>query len=258
MSRQAEQRVWERARAKGSNLLVLVKLADWANEDGFDAFPSPQRLAAATRLTDRALRYILHKLERDGEIVIEANTDGRALTIGKRTFCPPWFIHIRCACEWELYQTEGAAANFSSEPFRAGRKRWGGPPEKIADHGMAGIGKDFPAIGTPASDYRKNHVPAYKEGSVRDLLDEQEQGVQGAAPPTCTSDDPEKNLNVITKLAHETIALVGVASLADLTDAVKARCAELDIRYYPPGDLVSRAIDSAIWQRAQRRAPAVS
>jgi hypothetical protein len=86
--------------------------------------------------------------------------------------------------------------------------------------------------------------------------DPEEQGPDTqAAPPPASPDpeqDPNDNLRVITKLAHETYGLLGLtADLGEVTETVKSRCAQLKIRYYP-GDVVRRAIDSARWQREHR------
>jgi len=89
--------VWERSRAKGSELLVLLAIADYAHDDGRDAWPSEQTLAAKSRMTDRQVRNVLRRLEAEGEIVIEKNADGRRVKDGIR---PRRFIHV-CCCEPE-------------------------------------------------------------------------------------------------------------------------------------------------------------
>lgn len=107
MSRRAETLVWERARAKGSNLLVLLVLADCAQHDGRDAWPGVKYMADAARLTVRGVRFVLAKLVADGEIVIEDNVTARPTTAGSRQIIPQWFIHVRCVCDWDGYQAEG-------------------------------------------------------------------------------------------------------------------------------------------------------
>lgn len=63
--------VWRQSQQKGSGLLLLLSLADYANERGV-AFPSVETLAAKTRMTARNVQILLRKLEADGEIVIDA------------------------------------------------------------------------------------------------------------------------------------------------------------------------------------------
>jgi len=62
--------VWEHANAKGSNLLVLLALADYAHDDGTLAYPSIKTLCDKTRLSERAVQYCLRKLVEEGEIVL--------------------------------------------------------------------------------------------------------------------------------------------------------------------------------------------
>jgi hypothetical protein len=63
--------VWRHARAKGSNLLVLLAIADIAGDDGI-ARPewdtSIANLARKTRLSERAVQYCIRDLEKDGEL----------------------------------------------------------------------------------------------------------------------------------------------------------------------------------------------
>jgi hypothetical protein len=123
VSRRAETLVWERSRAKGSNLLVLLHLADCAQSDGRDAWPGVPAIAAAARLSQRGARYILHRLERDGEIVVELNSDGRAVEIGSRRVQPAWFIHLRCVCDFDAYQAQPQQEKFATTGFPDGRRR---------------------------------------------------------------------------------------------------------------------------------------
>lgn len=138
MSRRAEMLVWERSRAKGSNLLVLLVLADCAQHDGRDAWPSVKYLAQHARLTVRGVRFVLAKLHADGEIVTEANVTARPMTAGARQIIPPWFIHVRCVCDWPLYRGKDF-------PDAEGK-------DFPAD------GKDFPDGGKPATALYKEEI----------------------------------------------------------------------------------------------------
>jgi DNA-binding Lrp family transcriptional regulator len=64
-------RVWEHSRHKGSELLVLLAIADFAHDDGSNAFPSIGTLAKKTRLSVRSVQDILRKLERSGELRVD-------------------------------------------------------------------------------------------------------------------------------------------------------------------------------------------
>jgi len=62
--------VWSRAPYSSSTLLVLLALADWANEDGI-CWPSIQTLSKKARVERRSTQYIIRKLAADGIIEIE-------------------------------------------------------------------------------------------------------------------------------------------------------------------------------------------
>jgi hypothetical protein len=51
--------VWDHADVSGGDLLVLLAMADWADDDGRRCFPTQGTLAAKSRMTDRNLRYCL-------------------------------------------------------------------------------------------------------------------------------------------------------------------------------------------------------
>lgn len=62
--------VWTRSPEKGSALLMLLAIADHADDDGV-AYPSVARLAKKTRLSERATQYIVRHLEVNGALKIE-------------------------------------------------------------------------------------------------------------------------------------------------------------------------------------------
>jgi helix-turn-helix protein len=64
--------VWENSKASGTPLLVLLCLADWANDDG-ECWPSVSSIAKKCRLKDdRHVKRVIHEtLERDlGEVIV--------------------------------------------------------------------------------------------------------------------------------------------------------------------------------------------
>ena len=62
--------VWEHADAKGSELLLLLAIADFANDDGH-AFPAMETLARKTRLSKRNVQYLVCKLEDTGLLRVD-------------------------------------------------------------------------------------------------------------------------------------------------------------------------------------------
>ncbi|NLF00907.1 MAG: helix-turn-helix domain-containing protein [Anaerolineales bacterium] len=67
--------VWENADAKGSELLLLLALADNAAEDGF-CWPSLDSLARKVRMSRRSVMRLVESLERRGELTV-IRSEGR-------------------------------------------------------------------------------------------------------------------------------------------------------------------------------------
>jgi uncharacterized phage protein (TIGR02220 family) len=72
MSIRVMSRVWDSSRLGGTELLCLLAIADFANDDGV-AYPSVATLAAKIRMSHRNTNYLLRKLEECGELQIERN-----------------------------------------------------------------------------------------------------------------------------------------------------------------------------------------
>ena len=69
-------RVWACSQTAGGELLVMLALADFANDDG-ESWPSIPVLAEKARLTDRQVQYVLPKLQAIGELKIQRSNGGR-------------------------------------------------------------------------------------------------------------------------------------------------------------------------------------
>jgi hypothetical protein len=72
--------VWETSEAKGGALLVLLALADHANDQGGSCFPSVDRISQKARQCERNVQYNLRKLEKMGEIQTVALGGGHRAT----------------------------------------------------------------------------------------------------------------------------------------------------------------------------------
>ena len=64
--------VWERSQQAGTDLLVMLALADFS-DDGGSSYPAVTTLAAKCRMKPRNMNYILASLVRSGELQIRAN-----------------------------------------------------------------------------------------------------------------------------------------------------------------------------------------
>jgi DNA-binding transcriptional MocR family regulator len=62
--------VWEHSPTKGTELLMLLAIADNAADDGGNAFPSIRTLARKTRLDDRTVQRIVRKLAEQGQLAV--------------------------------------------------------------------------------------------------------------------------------------------------------------------------------------------
>ena len=71
MSVEIMGRVWRTSAQKGADLLVLLALADWANDRG-ECDPSYSQLAQKARVGRRWVMRIVQSLAQQGEIVVEA------------------------------------------------------------------------------------------------------------------------------------------------------------------------------------------
>src|SRR5262245_14590562 len=60
--------VWEHSQHKGNELLIMLAIADFADDDGTHAYPSIERLAKKTRMTPIRCQKCLTKLEVSEEL----------------------------------------------------------------------------------------------------------------------------------------------------------------------------------------------
>jgi len=72
MSISAMTQVWEHSKVKGTELLLLLALADYANDKGI-AWPGIDSLAHRIRQSRRNVTRLLRNLEKRGELTIEVN-----------------------------------------------------------------------------------------------------------------------------------------------------------------------------------------
>jgi Helix-turn-helix domain len=121
VSVQAMSWVIEKSRQKGSNLLVLLMIANHADTTGVDAYPKVETLAAESRLSERAVRYILAKLARSSELVIESN----AGPYGCHRYSLPGVTR-------DGFNLRGLPANFAGRKQQGSAQTGGNLPAKFA------------------------------------------------------------------------------------------------------------------------------
>lgn len=70
MSIDCMNRVWKQSKQKGAQLLLLLAIADCADEDGY-AWPQILPLAKKTRMSERHVRRMIDEISESGEILID-------------------------------------------------------------------------------------------------------------------------------------------------------------------------------------------
>lgn len=80
MSVRTMARVWESSKQSGSHLLMLLAIADFADDDGF-SYPSVPTLAAKCRMQPRNANVILAALRDSGELEIRLNEGPRGTNL---------------------------------------------------------------------------------------------------------------------------------------------------------------------------------
>jgi hypothetical protein len=255
MSNKAEALVWDRARAGKSDLLMLVKIADLSDDDGRNCWAEVPHLAKACRASRRATQNTLQRLEAAGEIVIEYNDEGRAIVLRSgRTFLPKWFIHVCCVCEWPEYQAGSKRAG-AAHSLRAGRPR---RKPATAAHSARAETRRFRPRNAQVSTAKCAET---RTGEIEVPVSDPLVDVQAGAPrrhagaprrESARADQPEDNLGVVTKLAHEVLHLYdGVPDLTvgECVESIKCRCAGYRIAY--DSGVVHRALEVAVYQRVR-------
>lgn len=75
--------IWDEKHLAGSDLLVALALADWADDNG-RCYPSIASVASKSRLSRSQAQRVLRRLEEAGHLVVESNASGGAPGTTKR------------------------------------------------------------------------------------------------------------------------------------------------------------------------------
>jgi hypothetical protein len=97
--------VWEHSAQKGAALLLLLALADHANDDGI-CWPSIKRLAERARVTERHAKRIVNTLVESGEVEIEQG-GGRGRTTTYRVICLKGDTHVTHSKKGDISSIKG-------------------------------------------------------------------------------------------------------------------------------------------------------
>lgn len=80
MSVRTMARVWAESQQSGSHLLMLLAIADFADDDG-NAYPSVTTLAEKCRMKARNAQVILAALRQSGELEVRENEGPRGTNL---------------------------------------------------------------------------------------------------------------------------------------------------------------------------------
>lgn len=80
MSLKVSKRVWANSTAAGSERLMLLAIADFADDDG-SAFPSIATLARMCNTGERNAMYLLKALQERGELRVDRNAGRRGTNV---------------------------------------------------------------------------------------------------------------------------------------------------------------------------------
>ena len=96
MSTKIMAEVWEHSQAKGSALLLLLALADYADSIHGQCWPAVQRLSMLIRMSERNTQYLLRKLEAHGHIAIQLRASPRKTNLYRvlRPWCKDCAVPI--------------------------------------------------------------------------------------------------------------------------------------------------------------------
>lgn len=108
--------VWENAQAKGHCRLVLLAIADCADDNGMNAFPSQPKLADKTLLTVRTIRRVIRQLETDGYLTVDRST--------KRGRATVYTVHMRAGGQ----PVDGPVDNARRDVEKPGADNLSAPP----------------------------------------------------------------------------------------------------------------------------------
>lgn len=184
MSIRVMSRVWDHSRHKGSALLLLLAIADNANEAG-EAWPSIDTLAKKVRMTDRNVQMLVQRLVDSGELQVEPG-GGKHHT-----------NHYRVTLNGEATNTEkfSPLATPNGEKSRANGEKSGG--QTVKNPVAKGERATSPEPGEPSSE------PSLEPGDRARSARTRENGVGAPQAPTETT----KTGDVVTRVKAEGIPI---------------------------------------------------
>lgn len=140
-------RVWEHSRQSGTHLLMLLAIADYADDDG-NAYPSVTTLAAKCRMLPRNAQTILAALRMSGELEVRPNEGPRGTNLYRVVLAQGVQILAGVQSRAGVQRNAGRGAKACAKPLQriapepsmnhqepppTARKRAAGDPEGFAE-----------------------------------------------------------------------------------------------------------------------------
>jgi hypothetical protein len=169
MSIAVMSRVWEESKFRGSNLLCLLALADWSNDDGWSWY-GIDRLSGKVRLERRQTINVIENLEETHELFVHRNlgphgTNLYWVAIGVQSFTPPPEILGLEIVRPPTYR--------GSTAVRGAILRRG-----IAPNTLLNITEEE-SDSSPLTDRVQGSAPLHRKRSLRELIQERKRGEKG-------------------------------------------------------------------------------
>jgi hypothetical protein len=236
--------VIEKSVQKGSNLLVLLMIANHANTAGLNAYPAVTTLAAESRLSERGVRYILAKLKLSSELVIQRD----AGPFGTHLYSLPGVIR-------DGFNLRGLPENFAGRKQVAKFSPSGNLPAKFA--GACG---NLPA--KPDDSTGKSFAPEPKRTETKDKT-LRPADAEPSATSLCGSSETKAAVTpqqyrfaMIRRLAIAATAIFDRkpdCRYSDLKEELKQWAANEGFRYFDAWPGAATPIDQAITLAIKRR-----
>jgi len=234
--------VIEKSGQKGSNLLVLLMIANHANTAGRNAFPAVITLAAESRLTERGVRYILRKLENSDELVIERDAGPR----GTHLYSLPGVIR-------DGFNLRGLPENFARRKQEGKSPASGNLPAKFAP-GCENLpakpdnstGKSFAPEPKRTEPKDQNLRPLSRPSSISC-------GKSGNAKPATPQQRRFAIVRRLTEAASAILAKKPDCQMGDLAEELKQWAANNGVPYFDAWTGAATPIERAITIAIERR-----
>jgi hypothetical protein len=227
--------VWTR-RAAGGEQMILLAMADHANDEGGDCYPSVGRIAWKTGYSIRQVQNIMAKLRARGALVIVRPGGGR----GRAT---EYRIVLEALPEKDPFvppERVQSFQGFSAERVQSDAETLQSDAERV----QSDAGNPATAIAPQPSEKHQEEEPSYEPSS-----EEEYEPVVGEVVPDARVDQtsifPETRpvgLHEVREKLHEVAKLHGTTRPTD--DAIQAT-----MDAYPDKDAVAVADDLLFWAK---------